>query len=193
MSDFKIQVDELDEKAKSFRFLASESWWGAREEGSDGQATEVVSGFAFQLDVARKADDIILSGDLEAEVILECSRCARRYSHALRDPFSLALEPAKGREPTDLEGVQGLAENGVWLGEDLEAGWFRGPKIGLDDFFGEVIAMAMPLQPLCSESCPGICSHCGADLAKTQCDCVDERLESPFAVLAMLKGVTEEK
>jgi uncharacterized protein len=193
MSDFKIQIDRLEEKVQAFRFLASQSWWRSREEGSDSRATEIVNGFAFQLDVTRKVDDILISGHLEADVILECSRCARRYSHALRDPFRLALEPAKGREPTDLEGVQGLAVNGIWLGEDLEAGWFRGPNIGLDDFFGEVIAMAMPLQPVCSESCPGICSHCGADLAKTQCDCVDERIESPFAVLAKLKGVTEEK
>lgn len=193
MSDFKIQVDRLDEKIQAFRFLASQSWWRSREEGSDSQATEIVNGFAFQLDVTRKVDAILISGHLEADVILECSRCARRYSHALRDPFRLALEPAKGREPTDLEGVQGLAVNGIWLGEELEAGWFRGPNIGLDDFFGEVIAMAMPLQPVCSESCPGICSHCGVDLAKTQCDCVDERIESPFAVLAKLKGVTEKK
>jgi uncharacterized protein len=92
----------------------------------------------------------------------------------------------------DPEGVRGLVENGVSLGEDLEAGWFRGPMIRLDDFFGEVIALTMPLQPLCDEDCAGICSHCGVDLAETQCGCVDERIDSPFAVLAKLKGETEE-
>jgi uncharacterized protein len=193
MSDFKIQVDQLSEKGQNFRFLASASWWRSREPDADDHAVEIVNGFEFQLDVTRKTDDIVLSGRLGAEVILECSRCARRYSHALRDPFRLELEPAKGREPTDLEGVQGLAENGLWLGEDLETGWFQGPNIGLDDFFGEVIALAMPLQPLCSENCLGICAHCGADLSQTQCGCVDERIESPFAVLAKLKGVTEKK
>ena len=71
--------------------------------------------------------------------------------------------------------------------EDLEAGWFRGPRIRLEDFFGEVIALAVPIQPLCSEACPGICPHCGVDRAQTQCSCVDEKIESPFAVLAKLK------
>jgi uncharacterized protein len=103
------------------------------------------------------------------------------------------LEPEQGREPTDPEGERGLAESGVCLGEDLEAGWFRGPVIRLDDFFGEVIALTMPLQPLCNEDCRGICSHCGVDLAVTQCDCVDEQIDSPFAVLAKLKGESKDE
>ena len=61
----------------------------------------------------------------------------------------------------------------------------------LDELFGEVIALAMPLQPLCREDCPGVCTHCGIDLAVSQCECVDEKIESPFAVLAQLKGGDE--
>ena len=191
MSDFKIQVDQLSEKAQDFQFHASGDWWVGRESDRGEQEREVADGFDFRIEVSRSRDDVLISGDLQANVALECSRCAKRYSHALRDTFRLALEPAKGREPNDLEGVKGLAQSGVWLGEDLEAGWYRGPFIRLDDFFGEVVALAMPLQPLCSENCPGICSHCGADLAKTRCDCEDERIDSPFAVLAKLKGGTE--
>jgi uncharacterized metal-binding protein YceD (DUF177 family) len=133
------------------------------------------------------------SGRLEGKVTLECSRCAKRYPHSLRDEFRLMLEPEQGREPTDPEGERGLAESGVCLGEDLEAGWFRGPVIRLDDFFGEVIALTMPLQPLCNEDCRGICSHCGVDLAVTQCDCADEQIDSPFAVLAKLKGESKDE
>jgi len=188
MSDFKIQVDQLSEKGQDYRFVVPASWWAEREVDSGESACETADGFEFQLQATRTRDNILLSGTLDAKFLLECSRCAKRYSHALRDTFRLALEPAKGREPTDLEGVQGLAESGVWLGEDLEAGWFRGPFIRLDDFFGELIALAMPLQPLCSEDCQGICSHCGADLAETRCDCEDEKIDSPFAVLAKLKG-----
>ncbi len=191
MSDFKIQVDQLSEKGKAFRFEVPGDWWAEREPDSEAPASEVADGFTFLIEATRTRDDILLSGSLDATVLLECSRCAKRYSHALRDTFRLALEPAKGREPIDLEGVQGLAESGVWLGEDLEAGWFRGPFIRLDDFFGELIALAMPIQPLCSEDCQGICSHCGVDFAETRCDCEDERIDSPFAVLAKLKGETE--
>jgi uncharacterized protein len=192
MSEFKIQVDQLSEKGKDYRFEVSGDWWAEREPDSESPASEVAEGFEFFVEATRTRDDILLSGRLEAKVLLECSRCAKRYSHVLRDTFRLALEPAKGREPIDLEGVQGLAESGVWLGEDLEAGWFRGPFIQLDDFFGELIALAMPIQPICREDCPGICSHCGTDLAEARCDCEDERIDSPFAVLAKLKGGTKQ-
>jgi uncharacterized protein len=188
MSDFKIQVDQLSEKGREYRFEVPGDWWAEREPDSETPSAEVADGFSFVIEATRNRDDILLSGSLDAKVLLECSRCAKRYSHALRDTFRLALEPAKGREPVDLEGVQGLTENGVWLGEDLEAGWFRGPFIRLDDFFGELIALAMPIQPLCSDNCAGICPHCGVDLAVTGCDCEDERIDSPFAVLAKLKG-----
>jgi uncharacterized protein len=192
MSDFKLQVEKLGETREVFQFEASGDWWIARESVVAGEFCEVEQPFVFDLEGARAGDNLVLEGCLHGRVLLECSRCAKRYPHVLRDEFRLVLEPAKGREPTDPEGMRGLAKSGVCLGEDLEAGWYRGPLIRLDDFFGEVIALTMPLQPLCREDCAGICSHCGVDLTETQCGCVDERIDSPFAVLAKLKGETEE-
>jgi len=192
MSDFKLPIERLSEKAELFHFEATGEWWRSREPAGESEICGVDEPFVFDLEARCVGEDILVEGGLRGQVSLECSRCAKRYPHALRDEFRLVLEPAKGREPNDPEGVRGLAESGVCLGEDLEAGWFRGSQIRLDDFFGEVIALTMPLQPLCNEDCPGVCSHCGGDLAVTQCDCVDEQIESPFAVLAQLKGEMED-
>jgi len=193
MSDFKLAIEQLSEKSESFRFEASGEWWNAREPGGENEVCEVEIPFVFDLNARSIGEGVLLEGCLTGKVSLECSRCAKRYPHALRDEFRLVLEPEEGREPSDPEGVRGLTENGLCLGEDLEVGWFRGPLIRLDDFFGEVIALSMPLQPLCSEDCAGICSHCGVDLAVTQCDCVDEQIESPFAVLAQLRDETKDE
>jgi uncharacterized protein len=192
MPDFKLPVERISDKRESFRFEATGEWWFARDSAGGEDFSEVEAAFVFELEAVRVGEDLLLEGRLGGRVVLECSRCAKRYPERLRDEFRLMLEPAKGREPTDPEGVRGLADRGVCLGEDLEVGWYRGPMIRLDDFFGEVIALTMPLQPLCREDCPGICSHCGVDLAETQCGCVDEQIDSPFAVLAKLQGKTEE-
>ena len=192
MSDFKLPIERLSEQAEAFRFEATAEWWNARESVGEREICEVETPFVFDLEARTVGESILLEGALSGRVALECSRCGKRYPHALRDKFRLMLEPAQSREPGDPEGVRGLAESGICLGEDLEAGWFRGSTIRLDDFFGEVIALTMPLQPLCNEDCAGICSHCGVDLAVTQCDCVDEQIDSPFAVLAKLKGETED-
>jgi uncharacterized protein len=193
MSEFKLPVERLSEKAEAFRFEATGEWWNAREREDEREICEVEEPFVFELEVRRIGEGVLLQGRLDGKVTLECSRCAKRYPHSLRDEFRLMLEPEQGPEPTDPEGERGLAESGVCLGEDLEAGWYRGPVIRLDDFFGEVIALTMPLQPLCNEDCRGICSHCGVDLTVTQCDCVDEQIDSPFAVLAKLKGGSKDE
>jgi uncharacterized protein len=193
MPDFKLPIERLSEKNEAFRFEATGAWWNAREPLAAAEFCEVEQPFVFDLEARLVGDSVLLEGGLHGLVTLECSRCGKRYPHALRDEFRLMLEPAQDREPKDPEGVRGLAETGMALGEDLEAGWFRGVSIRLDDFFGEVIALTMPLQPLCDENCAGVCSHCGVDLAVTQCDCVDEQIESPFAVLAKLRDVTKDE
>jgi len=213
MSDFQIQVERLTEQPDRFEFEASGDWWADREPPSQDALCEIEMPFHFVLTASRLRDDVLIEGEITGRVGLECSRCAKRYPHVLRDTYRLVLKPSKGREPADPEGERGLAQNGICLGEDLEAGLYRGPVIQLDDFLGEVIALAMPIQPLCDEGCLGICSHCGLDrngsspsesgLEKNGrggshagptaeispvCGCEDEKIESPFAVLASLKN-----
>ncbi len=192
MSDFKLPIEQLSERAERFRFEATGEWWNAREPANSSGFCQVEMPFVFDLEARRVGEGVLLEGSLNGQVSLECSRCARRYPQPLRDEFRLMLEPARDRQTVDPEGLRGLAESGVCLGEDLEAGFFRGSLIRLDDFFAERIVMTMPLQPLCEENCPGICAHCGVGLAVTQCDCVDEEIDSPFAVLGKLKVETED-
>jgi uncharacterized protein len=195
MADFKIQVERLTDQKERFEFEADARWWAERDVPSSEDLCEVERPFLFVLEASRTSDDILIEGEIEGQVGLECSRCARRYPHTFRDTYRLVLEPVKLNKPSDPEGERGLAENGICLGEDLEAGLYRGPVVRLDDFFGEVIALAMPIQPLCDEACPGICSHCGAERTSVPgegCRCEDEKIESPFAVLAALKETSNE-
>ena len=189
MPDFRIQIERLTDRKERFDFEVPAAWWIARNEVGGDDSVVAEAPFRFGLEASRVSDDIVIEGDLEGEVGLECSRCGKRYPHALREPFRLVLEPLGGQAP-DPEGEKGLAENGVCLGEDLEVGSYRGAVVGLDDFFGEVIALAMPLQPLCDEDCPGLCAHCGAP-QDSGCTCEDEKIESPFAALAGLKAELE--
>jgi uncharacterized protein len=192
MGPFKLDVDRLTEHRERFEFEAPEKWWVERESDGEGERCDVEQPFRFDLEAARIRDQIVLEGEMTGQVGFECGRCAKRYSHALRDSFRLVLSLAKDREPVDPDDERSLVESGITLGEDLEAGWFKGPVVGLDNYFGELVALAMPLQPVCRSDCPGICSHCGQDLSQAQCDCVDEKIDSPFAVLAKLKGGNNE-
>ena len=75
----------------------------------------------------------------------------------------------------------------MFLGDELETGWFRGDEIDLGSFVLEVVSLALPVKPLCSEDCAGLCPRCGARLAEESCGCERAGSSSPFAVLESLR------
>lgn len=183
----KLRVDRLTEAPASFTFEGTPEWWRSANPDGAGLAGELTAPLAFELEAHRMGEDLLVEGRVAGAVELECSRCVARYRHALREPFRLVLEPAGGRVPADPEGAGALARDGLFLGDELESGWYRGDEIELGGFFFEIVSLALPVQPLCREDCPGLCPGCGVDLAKTECSCPDVRADSPFAVLAALK------
>jgi uncharacterized protein len=93
--------------------------------------------------------------------------------------------------PADPEAAEALHKEGLCLGDEPEVGWYQGGEVHLDSLCLEVISLALPVQPLCREECPGLCSRCGAELAEGPCGCDEARPNSPFAVLAALRDETE--
>jgi uncharacterized protein len=183
----KLLVDRLSGTPSVHRFQADPSWWNARTPASSREG-EIVDGLEFELRAHRMGEDLYLEGSVQSALDAQCSRCVARYRQPLRDEFRLVLEPAGDRVPADPESAQALARDGLCLGDDLDAGWYRGAEIRLDAFFAEVVALAMPLKPLCRPDCAGLCARCGADRNAGACDCAETKPESPFAVLAALRG-----
>lgn len=186
-----LRLDRLSGTPSAHDFDAPPSWWRERVRGASEGPYEVFAPFRFHLDAHRLGEDVYLEGTMQGELEVECSRCVARYRQALRESFTLVLEPARSRIPADPEGAAALSRFGVCLGDEIEAGWFRGSEIELDAYFAELVALGMPVQPLCREACRGLCPNCGASLASGDCGCRsagdEPRAESPFAVLAALK------
>ena len=181
----KILVERLTATPAEMRFPVSPQWLsqqqGAELEGLTADA-EVV------LRAQRLGADVYLEGELGAVFELACSRCLTRYRAPIRERFRLVLEPAGDRVPADPEGAASLARDGLYLADELESGWFRGAEIQLDRYVGEMMTLAVPVQPLCREACLGLCPRCGIDRNLERCGCAEERPASPFAVLAALRG-----
>jgi uncharacterized protein len=184
----KLSVDRLTTTPAAFQFEGSSAWWRAALHPERNLPQELAEPIRFGLQAYRMGDDVYIEGEVRGSVELECSRCLARYRHALHEPFRLVLEPAGDRVPADPEGAEALARDGVCLGEDLEAGWYRGSEIHLGALALEVVSLALPIQPRCREDCPGLCPICGIDLGTERCDCRATPAHSPFAVLATLRG-----
>jgi uncharacterized protein len=132
-------------------------------------------------------EGVFLEGEARGLLALECSRCLARSRQPVRERFRLVLEPAGDRVPADPEGAAALARDGLYLSDELESGWFRGSEIDLGAFFREVIALALPVQPLCREDCRGLCPSCGVDRNQESCRCHEVRPPSPFEALRGLR------
>ena len=64
-------------------------------------------------------------------------------------------------------------------GEDLDVYYYEGDEIDVDPFVYEEVMLNMPVRPLCSEACKGICPQCGKNRNTEKCDCP----EAPLSLL----------
>jgi uncharacterized protein len=183
----KINVDRLTESPESHDFEVGESWWRSHVASGPGIPESLAEPVRVTVRAHKLGEDVLIEGGLTCAFDLECSRCLARYRHALRETFRLVLEPAGDRVPGDPEAAQALARDGLCLGDEFETGWYREGEIQLDSVCLELIALALPVQPLCREDCAGLCPRCGADRNSSPCECSEVRPESPFAALASLK------
>jgi len=187
----KISVDRVTETPMRIEFEADRAWV-TKMLGDQWLSGELAGPLRFGCRVHRVGDDLLIEGVAEGEADLECGRCLERYRQALSEGFRLVLEPAGDRLPTDPEGVLALSRDGVCLGDELEAGWYQGREIDLGSIFVEVVSLALPVNPLCSEDCAGLCQYCG-EKRTLGCTCEQARKDSPFAVLADLRDGMKRK
>ena len=179
----KLALDRLKETPESMRLESDANWaaqWLSRFEALQPR---ILEDFRFTFQAQRMAENAFLDGQIQADIELGCVRCLARYRLELREPFRLLLEPAGKRRPTEQDALRSLAEDGLWLSDDLDVGWFRGKEVDLGAFFQEVATLAIPVNPTCREDCLGLCPRCGVNRNGQQCNCQQVHNPSPFAVL----------
>lgn len=183
----KLLVESLNDTPSPFHFTATPAWFAERFPEGAGPEEGLTEPVEIDGRAYRAVADLLIEGHVRGEVELTCSRCLKRFRAPLREAFRLVLEPAGSRVPADPEGAQALAEDGLYLADDAETGWFRGQTLRLDRYLGEVLSLALPMQPVCREDCAGLCPRCGVDRNVESCNCAESRPDSPFAVLGKLK------
>jgi len=144
------------------------------DEESIGEETSgVADKAALRLRVEKVGTEVRLKGTIEARMKLECGRCLKPFSVGLSVPVDLVFVPV---EEADRQEGHELAS------DELNTGFYRGGEIDLAEISGEQVLLNVPMKPLCSESCKGICPVCGSDLNEKACGCstkgVDERMQA---------------
>ncbi len=123
-----------------------------------------VSGTLF---LTRDDDEILMSGSVQSRARLKCSRCLTDYDYDLNTEINLVLKVSSA---TSLEEEAELKDNEIAV---------QGPEIELGDIIFQEIVLDIPMKPLCSEDCPGLCPTCGAVRGSEQCKCDQDHQIDP--------------
>ena len=148
-----------------------------RLHGLEGPSRESIPDIDARLEgtVTPQSGGVELNARLGVTVPLTCSRCLETFSWEVRMVFAwkvLRHAPDAGSSP-------GRAE------VDDEASILVAPegKIGLEDLATEQLYLNLPLKPICSPSCKGLCPTCGANRNLGACGCVPEDADRALAPL----------
>ncbi len=118
-------------------------------------------------------------GSLTTTLELECGRCLEPFVLPVASAFDLRYLPAEANQG---EGEHEIAD------EDLDAVYYRDGSLDVIDLLREQFQLVLPMKPLCTEECKGLCPECGTNLNRTQCGCTP-KWEDPR--LAALKGLLQ--
>jgi len=137
-----------------------------------------LTNFTATLTITPTGNNIFhVSGSMEATPELECSKCLKRFRFPVKEPsLNFDLVP---------EGSLQIGAEHELKGSELDMEFYQGSEIEPRDFIREQILLAIPMVPVHSPDCKGLCPVCGLDRNINTCGCNDDTIQenSPFAVL----------
>ena len=149
-------------------------------------------GLAVSASLHCAGNSVAVSGLVEGTWVLECDRCLQECDAPMSVPISVHYSPEDtGATPAVASPGRTAAEtpDEEIPDQDPEDGYtFSTDRLDLSEMLREQIILASPIHPLCSEDCLGLCPVCGQNRNRRQCGCIEERPESPFAVLKKLRA-----
>lgn len=127
----------------------------------------------------QKEDDRArLAGRVTTAVELSCSRCAEPFGMPVDAAFDLRYLPQvlagdKVADPDD----------------DPTTAFYVDDRIDLGQVVREQCYLAIPMKPLCTPECQGLCTQCGINLNTERCQCAPTWQDPRLAVLQTLASV----
>ena len=121
--------------------------------------------FSGVVTIGRTPQGLVVQGRFSAETVLECVRCLKEFTHPLDWEF------------TELYAFnrKSVSESGLLLPDDMH--------IDLAPLLREYALLEVPISPLHSPDCKGLCPVCGQDLNIRDCGHRQDEDDSPFAKL----------
>ncbi len=131
-----------------------------------------------RLKLLRTASGILVTGVLQTVSQLQCCRCLEPFTAPIKLEIEEEFYPSVD----------------IYTGAEVPVTERKEPAtiidehhiLDLTEIVRQAIFLALPMRPLCKETCAGLCVQCGQNLNEGQCECVTEEVDARFEILKQL-------
>jgi uncharacterized protein len=138
------------------------------------------NGFEFpepievNLTAVKSGDEVIVQGRISTLVEMECARCLELFEMEITPKIQFVIQMLEINE-------QQYSDDDDFVILPKTSG-----EIDISDRVRESILLELPLKPLCSENCRGLCPMCGVNLNETECECTPDKTDERWDSLKQL-------
>jgi len=133
----------------------------------DTQYVSSITESGMSVRIQRITGGYTLRGKLTCSVDLVCSRCLESFTSRVTVPMDLRLIP----QPEDDPGTYTYSEHHLELEPLLE----------------EMLQLQIPMKPLCSDACRGLCPACGVNRNHGTCECSKDTADPRWNTLMNIR------
>jgi uncharacterized protein len=187
VTDRALTSTQLDLRTVTAAEIPLRRTFTAAELASAGEELTLSGDVRFEGVLQKRDQRFRLKGRVEATAELACARCTEPFAWPIEAEVDLTYvpQPSATAKPVDPD---------IELtGEDLTTAYYQDHVLDLGEMLREQFHLAMPMRPLHSEACKGLCPHCGTNLNTATCDCEVRWQDPRLAVLQSLLRSPEDK
>jgi uncharacterized protein len=168
-----LNVSKIRTAQERFEQVYTPEQFGTDEDFS------VAAPVSLAFDIFKNKQHFRLVGHVQTTLELPCGRCLEPFTTPVDAPFDLRYQPHA--ENTG-EGEREIEE------DDLTTAFYENDEIDLGQLMREQLYLSLPMKPLCSRACQGLCPVCGTNLNRGTCSCKRDWEDPRFAALKKLKA-----
>lgn len=117
----------------------------------------------------KRNTQILMQAHLKGSIKGLCARCLEEAIIPIDTDITIIFLPiSQQKKYVEDEEVE-------LTSEELDIEYYKGNKIDVDYLFRESLLLAIPISPLCNESCKGLCPECGGNLNRGECICQNKK------------------
>jgi len=147
----------------------------------EGEAIEV------DLRLSAVSEGVLASAQVRAFAVGECTRCLERIERELDEDFNeLYLYESDPRTTSHRRN-----EKEIVVEEEEELLTMQGDYIDLEGPIRDALILNLPVNPLCSDDCLGLCPECGVKWIELPEDHHHEQIDIRWAGLEQLRGLAQ--